>query len=30
VFETEDFGDSMTPEMRAQEERLRAQVAGRK
>jgi len=30
VFETEDFGDSMTPEMRAQEERLRAQVAGKK
>jgi hypothetical protein len=30
VFETEDFGDSMTPEMRAQEERLRAQVAEKK
>jgi hypothetical protein len=30
VFETEDFGESMTPEMRAQEERLRAQVAGKK
>ena len=30
VFETEDFGDSITPEMRAQEERLRAQVAGKK
>jgi hypothetical protein len=30
VFETEDFGDSMTPEMRVQEERLRAQVAGKK
>ena len=30
VFETEDFGDSMTPEMRAQEERLRAQVAAKK
>ena len=29
VFETEDFGESMTPEMRAQEERLRAQVAGK-
>ena len=30
VFETEDFGESMTPEMRAQEERLRAQVAEKK
>jgi hypothetical protein len=30
VFETEDFGESMTPEMRAQEERVRAQVAGKK
>jgi hypothetical protein len=30
VFETEDFGESMTPEMRAQQERLRAQVAGKK
>jgi hypothetical protein len=30
VFETEDFGDSMTPEMRAQEERIRAQVAEKK
>ena len=30
VFETEDFGESMTPEMRAQEERLRAQVAAKK
>src|SRR4026209_2912701 len=27
VFETEDFGEVMTPEMRAQEERLRAKVA---
>ena len=27
VFETEDFGDAMTPELREQEERLRAQVA---
>jgi hypothetical protein len=26
VFETEDFGESMTPEMREQEERLRAQT----
>jgi hypothetical protein len=30
VFETEDFGDSMTPEMREQEERLRKQVADKK
>jgi len=30
VFETEDFGEVMTPEMRAQEERLRAQVAEKK
>ena len=29
VFETEDFGENMTPEMRAQEERLRAQLAKR-
>jgi hypothetical protein len=27
VFETEDFGDEMTPELREQEERLRAQSA---
>jgi hypothetical protein len=26
VFETEDFGEALTPELRAQEERLRAQV----
>jgi hypothetical protein len=26
VFETEDFGDELTPELREQEERLRAQV----
>ena len=26
VFETEDFGDAMTPELRAQEERLRKQT----
>jgi hypothetical protein len=26
VFETEDFGDAMTPELRAQEDRLRASV----
>jgi hypothetical protein len=25
VFEAEDFGDSLTPELREQEERLRAQ-----
>ena len=30
VFETEDFGDNMTPEMRAQEERIRAQAAAKK
>ena len=28
VFEAEDFGPEFTPELRAQEERLRAQVAG--
>ena len=27
VFETEDFGAEMTPEMRAQEDRLRAEAA---
>ena len=27
VFEMDDFGDAATPELRAQEERLRAQVA---
>ena len=27
VFETEDFGANLTPELREQEERLRAQVA---
>lgn len=26
IFEAEDFGDALTPELRAQEERLRAQV----
>ena len=30
VFETEDFGDNLTPELRAQEERLRAQTAAKK
>jgi hypothetical protein len=29
VFEAEDFGAELTPELRAQEERLRAQVASR-
>jgi hypothetical protein len=29
VFEAEDFGEEFTPELRAQEERLRAQVAAR-
>ena len=27
LFEAEDFGDSLTPELREQEERLRAQSA---
>jgi hypothetical protein len=30
VFEAEDFGAEFTPELRAQEERLRAQTAARK
>jgi len=30
VFETEDFGAEMTPELREQEDRLRAQVAKKK
>ena len=30
VFETEEFGDSLTPELREQEERLRAQTAARR
>jgi hypothetical protein len=29
VFEAEDFGEAFTPELRAQEERLRAEVASR-
>jgi hypothetical protein len=29
VFETEDFGEEMTPEAREQEERLRAQLAAK-
>jgi hypothetical protein len=30
IFEVEDFGDSFTPELRAQEERVRAEAANRK
>jgi hypothetical protein len=30
VFEAEDFGDALTPEIRQQEERLRAQTAARR
>jgi hypothetical protein len=30
VFEAEDFGAQLTPELRAQEERLRAQAAAKK
>ena len=30
VFEAEDFGEAFTPELRAQEERLRTEVAGKK
>jgi hypothetical protein len=30
VFETEDFGEALTPEVREQENRLRAQVAGKR
>jgi hypothetical protein len=29
VFETDDFGEEMTPELRAQEERMRAQLAAK-
>jgi hypothetical protein len=29
VFEAEDFGDEFTPELREQEERLRAQIASK-
>jgi hypothetical protein len=29
VFEMEDFGEAMTPELREQEDRLRAQVEGK-
>jgi len=28
IFESEDFGDAMTPELREQEDRMRARVAG--
>lgn len=28
IFDAEDFGEALTPELREQEERLRAQVAG--
>ena len=28
VFEAEDFGEAFTPELRAQEDSLRAQIAG--
>ena len=30
VFEAEDFGEELTPELREQEERLRAQIAEKK
>lgn len=30
VFEAEDFGDEFTPELRAQEDKIRAQVEGQK
>lgn len=30
VYEAEDFGEALTPEMREQEERLRAQAAGKR
>ena len=30
IFEAEDFGEAFTPELRDQEERLRAEVAARK
>jgi hypothetical protein len=29
VFETDDFGEELTPELRAQEDRIRAEVASR-
>jgi hypothetical protein len=30
VFEAEDFGPTLTPEMREQEERLRTQLSAKK
>jgi hypothetical protein len=30
VFEMDDFGDAMTPELKAQEDRQRAQIAEQK
>jgi hypothetical protein len=30
VFEAEDFGEALTPELREQEERIRAQTAGKR
>ena len=30
LFETDDFGDAMTPELREQEDRIRATVEGKK
>jgi hypothetical protein len=30
VFEADDFGEAFTPELREQEERIRAQAAARK
>ena len=30
LFEAEDFGESMTPELKEQEDRLRAQTAGKR
>ncbi|HEX6962376.1 MAG TPA: YciI family protein, partial [Lacipirellula sp.] len=30
IFENEDFGDEFTPELRAQEDRLRAEIAAKK
>jgi hypothetical protein len=30
VFEAEDFGEAYTPEIRAQEDRIRAQTAGKR
>jgi hypothetical protein len=29
VFEAEDFGEAFTPELREQEERLRAEIEGK-